>query len=217
MARLPRPIPNLSKGEWDERKRRDLEEFLRSAFGSLSALNSTPEDPTEIQAGATAAVGDSLAPANALHTHDVDTAAPSVNVALGGATDEGSGSSLMRADARLVLDDGGANVGDVLEWDGSAWVPTPGGGGSSWTELEVDFGASPIYEDSFTITDAAITALGQIVVVPCGKAATGRTADDWQWDGAIFAANPGAGSATCYVTFHPGPIVGRRMIQYQVV
>ena len=217
-VRLPRPTPNLVKGEWDERKRRDLVEFLRSMFGSISGIGATPPEPETIQAGVSADVGGSLAVANASHVHPVETAAPSVNVALGGVPDEGSGSALMRSDARLVLDDGGASVGDVLEWDGSAWVPTSGGGGgSAWTELEVDFGSTPVYDASFTITDAAITSSAmKVVVVPCGKAASGRTPDDWQWDGAILAADPGTGSATCYVTFHPGPIVGKRMVQYQV-
>lgn len=89
-------------------------------------------------------------------------------------------------------------------------------GGASWTEVEVDFGSDPAYEASFTITDAGITAASKVQVLPCGKAATGRTADDWQWDGATFAANPGSGSATCYAVFTPGPIVGRRKVQYSV-
>lgn len=122
-GRFPRPIPNLTRGEWDEKLRRDLEEFLRSAFGGLSALNGTPPDPTEIQAGVAADPGAALTPANSLHVHGVDTAAPSVPVALGGTSDEGSGSALMRADATLVLDNGGADAGDFLMWNGTAWVP----------------------------------------------------------------------------------------------
>ena len=94
---------------------------------------------------------------------------------------------------------------------------TPGVGGASWTEVEIDFGTVPVYEATFTITDAAITSSAvKIAIIPCGKAATGRTADDWQWDGGTFAANPGAGSATCYAAFFPGPIVGKRKLQYQV-
>lgn len=99
-------------------------------------------------------------------------------------------------------------------------VPTAvfgGGGGGTWTEVEIDFGSTPVYDATFTITDAAITSSAvKMVLAPCGKAATGRTADDWQWDGGTFVANPGTGSATCYATFHPGPIAGRRKLQYQV-
>jgi hypothetical protein len=91
-----------------------------------------------------------------------------------------------------------------------------GGSGSTWTEVEIDFGAAPVYDAVFTITDAAIGSTSQVLVLPCGKAATGRTADDWQWDGATFAANPGSGAATCYAVFVPGPIVGRRKVQYSI-
>jgi len=91
------------------------------------------------------------------------------------------------------------------------------GGGASWTEVEIDFGILPVYDATFTITDAAITSSAvRMALTPCGKAATGRTADDWQWDGGTFAANPGTGSATCYATFSPGPIVGKRMLQYSI-
>lgn len=85
-----------------------------------------------------------------------------------------------------------------------------------WTEIEHDFGTSPVYDAVLTITDAAITAASTVVVQPCGKAATGRTADDWQWDGATFAANPGDGVATVYAVFWPGPVVGPRKLQYQI-
>lgn len=89
-------------------------------------------------------------------------------------------------------------------------------GSASWTEAEVDFGSAPVYTASFTITDAAISATSKVQVLPCGKAATGRTADDWAWDGATFAALPASGSATCYAVFSPGPIVGRRKVQYSI-
>lgn len=91
-----------------------------------------------------------------------------------------------------------------------------GGSGASWGEAEIDFGAQPVYSAEFTITDAGITATSKVTVLPSGKPATGRTADDWAWDGATFAANPGTGSATCYAVFTPGPIVGKRKIQYTI-
>lgn len=91
-----------------------------------------------------------------------------------------------------------------------------GGAGSSVTEVEIDFGSQPVYTAEFTITDAGIAATSKVTVSPSGKAATGRTADDWAWDGATFAANPGTGSATCYAVFTPGPIVGKRKLQYSI-
>ena len=124
---------------------------------------------------------------------------------------EDEGSALTQR-ATLNFTGAGVTVSDVA---GKTTVEVAGGGGS-WTEIEVDFGSAPVYGAEFTITDAAITAASKVQVLPCGKAATGRTADDWAWDGAAFAANPGAGSATCYAQFLPGPIVGKRKVQYSV-
>ena len=124
---------------------------------------------------------------------------------------EDEGSALTQR-ATLNFTGAGVTVSDVA---GKTTVEVAGGGGS-WTEVEVDFGTAPVYGAEFVITDAAITAASKVQVLPCGKAAAGRTADDWAWDGAAFAANPGAGSATCYAQFVPGPIVGKRKVQYSV-
>jgi len=113
----------------------------------------------------------------------------------------------------VVLDSGGDESGDQIFIINNVAASS---GGASWTEVEIDFGTDPVYDAQFTITDAAITGTSKVQVLPCGKAATGRTADDWQWDGAAFAANPGSGSALCYVTFSPGPVVGPRKVQYSV-
>lgn len=121
-------------------------------------------------------------------------------------------SALLVAGANIIL-----TYNDVANTLTITGTGGGGGAGATWTELEVDFGSEPVYEASFTITDATIlSSASKVIVVPCGKAATGRTADDWQWDTASFAANPGTGSATCYAVFSPGPIVGKRMIQYTV-
>ena len=124
---------------------------------------------------------------------------------------EDEGSALTQR-ATLNFTGAGVTVSDA----GGKTVVSVAGGGGSWTEVEIDFGAAPVYGAEFTITDAAISAASKVQVLPCGKAATGRTADDWAWDGAAFAANPGAGSATCYAQFLPGPIVGKRKVQYSV-
>jgi len=82
--------------------------------------------------------------------------------------------------------------------------------------IEYDFGSSPVYDAEFTITDSNITLTSTVIVTP-GGAATGRTADDWRWDGASIGVVAGSGSATCYVTFSPGPIVGKRKFNYTVI
>jgi hypothetical protein len=95
-------------------------------------------------------------------------------------------------------------------------IDAAGGGGGSWTEVDVDFGSTPVYTKEFTITDGTITAASTMQVLPCGKAAMDRTADDWLWDSGSFSALPGTGTATCYAVFSPGPIVGKRKIQYMI-
>lgn len=106
---------------------------------------------------------------------------------------------------------------NFLRADGGWAAPGGGGGGTTWTEVEIDFGSTPVYETSFVVVDALVLGTtNKVVVLPCGKAATDRTADDWLWDGGMFAANPAVGSFTCYATFFPGPIVGKRKIQYSV-
>lgn len=128
IGRFPRPIPNLTRGEWDEKMRRDLEEFLRSAFGGLSALSGTPSEPTEIQAGVTADPGSAITPANSLHVHAVNTAAPGVDVGAG-APSEGTGAALMRADAGLRLGIGTTQYDTIIrgstQWERKRYAPTP--------------------------------------------------------------------------------------------
>lgn len=215
MARFPSPLPNLVRGPWDEQKRRDLYEFLRRAFSSLSALNVTAPDPVEIQAGVSADPGASLGPANALHVHPVDTAAPSVNVSYNAAPDEGSGTSLMRADARLRLADGSAS-GDVLVWNGSDWVSTPGSSLQSVRQTEIDFGATPVAEASFTVADSTVTALSQIIGSVAYEAPTGKDLDELEMDGIDLKFGPGVGQLTIYARGMDGYVADKFKINYIV-
>jgi len=91
-----------------------------------------------------------------------------------------------------------------------------GGGGASWTSAEVDFGTTPTYSKTFTVTDASVSSSSKVVAVPDGAVATGRAGNDWEWDGVIFACVPGTGEFTLTGLATPGPIVGRRKVYYQV-
>ncbi len=127
---------------------------------------------------------------------------------------------------RQIVEGGGTPLaigsiadGEYLRRVGNTVVsgsPGGGGGGGTWTEVEVDFGTTPRYDASFTVVDAGVSGASKVVVLPSGKAATGRTADDWQWDGLALAALPGAGSFTLYAVALPGPVVGPRLVQYQI-
>lgn len=94
-------------------------------------------------------------------------------------------------------------------------IGASGGGGSTWTRLEVNLGSQPRSDFKFQITDALIGSSSKVVVVPDGMPATGRGTDDWQWDTAVFAANPSTGSCTVTCRFD-GRVKGLRNILYQV-
>jgi hypothetical protein len=95
-------------------------------------------------------------------------------------------------------------------------VNISGGAGSSWTETEIDFGASPVWDKSFTIVDGTVSGTNKIIVVPSANPPTGRYADDWQWDSICLAAVSGTGQFTLY-TNADGPVEGKRNILYQVI
>ena len=88
---------------------------------------------------------------------------------------------------------------------------------STWTEIQIDFGTGkPVYDKTFTIADSSVYSGAKIVVLPCGKTASGQQDGDWLWDGLTLAAMPGSGSFTLFAAPIPGPIKGKRVIQYQV-
>jgi len=90
----------------------------------MAGLQGTPDTPSEVQAGVAADASDSQAAAPSNHVHSIETAAPSVKVSYDQPPDEGAGSALMRASARLSLEDG-LVPGDILQWNGTVWVSVP--------------------------------------------------------------------------------------------
>jgi len=102
--------------------------------------------------------------------------------------------------------------------DDLTWASPGGGGGGSatWTEIEVDFGSSPVYDATFTVTDAAVSSTTEVAVIQSGNAATDRGSGDALWDSISYAAQQGSGSFTLYALATPGPVVGKRKILYQI-
>jgi hypothetical protein len=87
---------------------------------------------------------------------------------------------------------------------------------AQWVEVEVDFGSTPQWTKTFTVTDANVTTATRVAVVPSGNVATGRVGNDAEWDSLICTALPAAGSFTLTVAAFPGPVVGARKVQYQI-
>jgi hypothetical protein len=89
------------------------------------------------------------------------------------------------------------------------------GGSLTVTEIEIDFGTSPIKSKRFTITDASVTGSSKIQVEPSGNIATGRIGNDYDWDMLTYAAKGQTGTFILYA-FSTGKIVGKRKIFYTV-
>lgn len=104
---------------------------------------------------------------------------------------------------------------------------TSGGGDAVWVrcdstlgavvELEIDFGALPQWEESFVVVDGSVTPTSRVLVWQSGATATGRVGNDQEWDQLLLSANPGVGQLEITAYSMPGPVVGRRIILYQIV
>lgn len=91
-----------------------------------------------------------------------------------------------------------------LKWNGTAftWAAGGGGGGATTATATIDFGATPVDEASFTITDAGITTSSYIEVFMMADSTIDNDADAHRHAAASFkfCAEPGTGDFTLYVT-----------------
>ena len=88
--------------------------------------------------------------------------------------------------------------------------------GASFAESEIDFGSSPSYEASSTVTNSLVTSSSIIVIGQSGNAATGGKVDDPLWDTIAYSAEPGTGQFTVRAVAIPGPVKGKRKFAYAV-
>lgn len=86
---------------------------------------------------------------------------------------------------------------------------------SAVTQVEIDLGTTPVYSKSVTVTDATCEPTFNVLVSPSADPATGRGSDDNLWDGLILSAAAGTGEFTLHVIAVPGPVSGKRNINYQ--
>jgi hypothetical protein len=95
---------------------------------------------------------------------------------------------------------------------------TSSGSSTIWKELEINFGSFPVYDYTFSINDSQVSSGSKIIVSSCGKPNSNGFSDEWLWDQISFAAypNPTGSVFTLYTMAVPGPIQGKRMIQYQI-
>jgi hypothetical protein len=93
--------------------------------------------------------------------------------------------------------------------DGSA-------GSASISEVEIDFGSTPIWSAVVSVADAAITPASKIVAVQSGAAATGRDADENEMDQILFCATPGSGSMQLIARPQDGAVSGKFKVNYLI-
>jgi hypothetical protein len=83
------------------------------------------------------------------------------------------------------------------------------------TQVEIDFGSTPITEKSFTITDATITTSSKMNVTQARTTATGKTyIDESDMDVLSPNCSPNSGSMTCLVRCLTGQVRGAFKLNY---
>lgn len=80
----------------------------------------------------------------------------------------------------------------------------------TFSEATIDFGTKPVYNKSFAVTDANVTASSKIML--CGSAVV----DEGEFDAITYTAKAGSGSFTVYANAQPGPVSGTRVIYYLI-
>jgi hypothetical protein len=88
-------------------------------------------------------------------------------------------------------------------------------GALSVTEIEIDFGGTPVFEKQITVIDAGVSASSKIIATQSGKAATGKGADENAMDFLLMNCTPQAGQFVLNLKAIPGPVSGLYKINYQ--
>ena len=107
--------------------------------------------------------------------------------------------------------DVGSSAGQVAVGD-----HTHPGGGAALKQTEVDFGATPLEEKDFTVTDGDCTPSSVIVSSLAYAAATSKDADESEMDPFFLLAIPATGSFTLKARGLEGLVYGAFKINYAI-
>lgn len=238
--RLLTTMPQLTRRAWED-VAPELERFLLRLWDSegngIPAGNGTTI-PTTTEAGDIGAVGNpgsGWAPMD--HEHPVVTGVPS---GLANTTQEGVSTALPRLDHKHKRDvrtkANGADAGtrNALNFKPSAniaWTLTDDalddevevqaalipGTYTLMKEVELDFGTPAVVEKVFTVTDAAVTAISLVNMLQSGAAATGRQADEAEFDAIDCRCEPFLGGFRVYATSLLGSVLGKYKFNYALM
>lgn len=90
------------------------------------------------------------------------------------------------------------------------------GGAANIKQTEIDFGAVPVAEKSFTITDVSVLITSQLIGNVAYEAPTGKDLDELEMDSLDLKFAPGAGQFTLYARGLDGYIADKFKINYLV-
>lgn len=103
---------------------------------------------------------------------------------------------------------------DFLRADGS--FASPGASSTNIKQTEIDFGATPVAEASFLITDADVSGTSQLIGTVAYEAPTGKDLDELEMDGLDLKFAPGTGEFTLYVRGRDGYVADKFKINYLI-
>ena len=89
-----------------------------------------------------------------------------------------------------------------------------GGGAIDIKQTEIDFGAIPVSEASFIITDASVLVTSQLMGNVAYEAPTGKDLDELEMDGLDLKFAPGAGQFTLYARGQDGYVADKFKINF---
>ncbi len=94
--------------------------------------------------------------------------------------------------------------------------PSPPAAQPNIKQVEVDMGAVPILQQTFTITDAAVSPSSRIVGTVANEAPTGKELDEMEMDTLDLKFTPESGQFKVLVTGGNGYLEGKFKINYLV-
>lgn len=93
---------------------------------------------------------------------------------------------------------------------------SPGASSTNIKQTEIDFGATPVSEMLFTITDADVSATSQLLGWIAYEAPTGKDLDEMEMDVIDVKLGPGTGEFTAYVKGLEGYLADKFKLNYLI-
>jgi len=91
-----------------------------------------------------------------------------------------------------------------------------GSGSVDIKQTEINFGATPVAEASFLVTDTDVLATSQLIGNVAYEAPTGKELDELEMDGLDLKFAPGVGQFTLYARGLDGYIADKFKINYLI-